>query len=245
MNKIYTQLYTLREETAKDFFGVLDKLAKFGGAGVEFAGYGGISAKEMRSKLDSLGMTGISSHVMLEDLQNNLDAEMEYLHTVGAKYIICPYGVIEDGESAKKYAESFNKIGEKCVKNGFTFGYHNHREEFTVTADGQLPMDILFDNVEPAYMIMQPDLYWIEYMGIDAVGYVLKNVDRCPIIHLKQIENMKSKKSVSADEGIIDFKKLMQAEPNKIYIYEQEVYEEREPNFCIIEEVKKSIEFLR
>ena len=38
--KVGVQMYTLREETAKDFVGALRKVAAEGFAGVEFAGYG-------------------------------------------------------------------------------------------------------------------------------------------------------------------------------------------------------------
>ena len=41
------QLYTLREDTAKDFAGTLQKVAAIGYGSVELAGYGDLSVREL------------------------------------------------------------------------------------------------------------------------------------------------------------------------------------------------------
>ena len=43
---VAVQMYTLREESEKDFAGTLKKVAELGFDGVEFAGYGELSARE-------------------------------------------------------------------------------------------------------------------------------------------------------------------------------------------------------
>ena len=42
--KIALQLYSIKDEMEKDFMGTLEKVAKMGYQGVEFAGYGGYTA---------------------------------------------------------------------------------------------------------------------------------------------------------------------------------------------------------
>src|SRR5512142_3076412 len=59
------QLYTVRDELAKDFPGTLEKVAKMGYAGVEFAGYGGLSASDLKGHLERLGLMPVGSHVGL------------------------------------------------------------------------------------------------------------------------------------------------------------------------------------
>ncbi|MEX2460572.1 MAG: hypothetical protein WD469_04615 [Paenibacillaceae bacterium] len=49
--KVGLQLYTLRDETAKDFIGTLRKVAEIGYEGVEFAGYGGMTAEQLQALL--------------------------------------------------------------------------------------------------------------------------------------------------------------------------------------------------
>ena len=56
MSKISVQLYSCKDATAVDFVGTLEKIAKIGYEGVEFAGYGGLEATEMKETLDRLGL---------------------------------------------------------------------------------------------------------------------------------------------------------------------------------------------
>ncbi len=45
------QLYTVREDAARDFVGTLEQVAEIGYAGVELAGYGPLTPAELRAKL--------------------------------------------------------------------------------------------------------------------------------------------------------------------------------------------------
>ena len=223
MKKINLQLWSIKEDTAADFEGTLEKVAKIGYSGVEFAGFGNISAQRMKTILSNNGLEGISAHVGVDQLNNELDNLLEYLNTIGSKFIVCPFAHIRSIESALTYAESFNRIGEKCKATGITFGYHNHEHEFTLD-NGKYPMNVLFENVEPGKVIMEPDLYWVAYAGIDPMEYIVANKDICPIIHLKQIENMETKANVDAQDGIIDFNKVMSICNTAVFVYEQEEF---------------------
>lgn len=55
------QMFTVRDETAKDFRSVLRKVAELGYEGVEFAGYGDIPPEEMKSLLQELNLKAIGS----------------------------------------------------------------------------------------------------------------------------------------------------------------------------------------
>lgn len=87
--KIGLQLYTVRDNTEKDFEGTLRAVAAMGYEGVEFAGYGGISAEEMKALLTELNLTAIGSHISLEQLENNLEGEIEYLKTIAPAMACC------------------------------------------------------------------------------------------------------------------------------------------------------------
>ncbi len=49
--KVALELYTVRDETARDFTGTLRRVAQIGYPGVEFAGYGNLTAQEMSALL--------------------------------------------------------------------------------------------------------------------------------------------------------------------------------------------------
>lgn len=223
MKPIYAQLWSVRDYTEKDFLGTLKALKAMGYTGVEFAGYGGYSAEAMKQMLEEVGLEAISAHIGLEPLMTNLEGEIAYLKTLGAKYIVCPGAPIESVASALKYAEIFNQIGEKCQAEGLVFGYHNHAHEFKLD-EGQYPLDVLFAHTHPEWVKMQPDLFWVAYAGLDPIAYVVKNKERMPIIHLKQIANLESKENVDAGSGIIDFAQVMALAESATFVYEQEEF---------------------
>jgi sugar phosphate isomerase/epimerase len=167
------QLFSIREETAKDFVGSLEKVAKLGYDAVEFAGYGELSAKEMKSHLDRVGLKVYGSHVGYDRLINNLDEEIEYNLTVNNGYIVLPGYGFENANDFKKLALTLNVIGEKCKKVGIQLCYHNHSHEFK-SFDCKLGMDILLDETEPSYLKAEIDTYWVQYAGINVVEYVGK-----------------------------------------------------------------------
>ena len=223
LNKLSAQLWSVQDYTSKDFFGTLEEMAKIGYTGVEFAGYKDILAKVMNKKLKELNLTALSSHVGIDSLKENLDSELEYLNTLGAKYIVCPSAEINTIESALRHAEIFNKIGEQSAKAGLTFAYHNHAHEFKMD-NGQYPLEVLFNNVDLRYVKQQPDVFWIAYAGLDVNEYMKKNISRCPIVHLKQLENNETKRNVDAGSGIIDFKYIIDLAKDIDFVYEQEEF---------------------
>ncbi|MGN6812570.1 MAG: sugar phosphate isomerase/epimerase, partial [Thermomicrobiales bacterium] len=60
--QIALQLYTVRAETARDFAGTLRALGAMGYRAVEFAGFGNLSAGELRAVLDEAGMRAMGAH---------------------------------------------------------------------------------------------------------------------------------------------------------------------------------------
>ena len=238
LKRLALQMWSVKDYSEKDFLGTIEKVAKMGYTGVEFAGFYDTSAKDVKKKLDELGIEGLSAHVGYDELVNNLDYQIECLNTLNAKHIVCPGAEINNTENALRCAEQFNKIGEKCSKNGLIFAYHNHEFEF-VKDNGKYPMDVLYDNVDTKYVKQQPDVFWIEYAGIDSIEYVSKHMDRISSIHLKQLLDMDSKRNVNAGDGIIDFAKIIDIAKDTDYIYEQEEYEED-----VLECMRKSADFL-
>lgn len=217
--KAALQLYSIRDYTEKDFKGTLRKVAEMGYTGVEFAGYGGLEANELRALLDELKLEAVSSHVSLDAMRDNLDAEIDYLVTLGAKNITCPWGDVSSRENALKLAAELNEYALRCKEKGLTFSYHNHAHEFTAD-NGELPIDIMLDNAPD--VMLEPDLYWVAHAGVDPLEYLKKRIDRCALMHFKQMKDFESKENTTADNGVIDFKAADELNPEIPKIYEQE-----------------------
>ncbi|MBV8818617.1 MAG: hypothetical protein JO022_09695, partial [Acidobacteriaceae bacterium] len=65
---IAVQLFGVRDECEKDLPGVLRQLAKFGYQAVEFAGFYGHSANDVRHMLDDVSLRCCGSHTPLDQL---------------------------------------------------------------------------------------------------------------------------------------------------------------------------------
>src|SRR6476646_2284911 len=84
------QLYTVREEAARDFAGTLEQVAAIGYTAVELAGYGPLTPEEYKKKLDSLGIAVAGSHVALLRQKHDPPALVSECQTLHCPYIVCP-----------------------------------------------------------------------------------------------------------------------------------------------------------
>lgn len=203
------QLYSLRELTREDFSDVLKRVAGIGYTGVEFAGYGGLTASQMSSLLKENGLKSISSHVPLERLINDLDEELSYNREIGTEAIIVPYYPLKTIHETEILAEQLAPIARAVRSAGFTFGYHNHAHEFVKSEDGTVLLDLLMQLTDPTDMVLELDVYWAAYAGVDVLAYMEKQRNRIRLLHLKQMADFESRKCVDLDEGVLDFKEII------------------------------------
>ncbi len=63
MFPVAIQVYSVRDDAAADMMGTLKKIADMGYDGVEFAGFYGYGAEEIRAELDKLGLKAVSSRI--------------------------------------------------------------------------------------------------------------------------------------------------------------------------------------
>lgn len=244
--KIGLQLYTLRELTEKDFFGTLEKVAEIGYEAVEFAGYGGIEAKEMKQKLDQLGLEAVSSHVPMHLLETELERQIEYSLEIGAKFIMCPYldfnTYFGDEDKFKQTLEKLQQIGETLKQHHLQFGYHNHDFEFKKLGDRYV-LDRLYESIPADLLVAELDLYWVKKAGVDPQTYLEQYKGRTPLIHLKDMTGDGREFFAEVGQGIIDYKGILEtASANGVQygIVEQDQCEQPP-----LESVKMSFDYLK
>ncbi len=85
---IALQLYSIREDCAKDLSGCLKAVAKMGYEGVDFAGYYGYDAKEIRKMLDDNGLKVAGAHIGLETL---LGDELKKTSRISSYYLVISF----------------------------------------------------------------------------------------------------------------------------------------------------------
>src|SRR5438132_5842049 len=85
------QLYSVRNECAKDLDGTIAAVAKMGYKAVEFAGYHGRDAKTLRKLLEDAGLKCCGTHIGLATLlADNLPGTVEFNRTLGNRFLIVP-----------------------------------------------------------------------------------------------------------------------------------------------------------
>lgn len=220
------QLYTVRDDMAKDFVGTLRKVAEIGYRAVELAGTGGLSAKDLKALVDELGLKVVGSHIGLEALTDDLAATIEYNVTIGNMFLVCPGIPEERRSSAAAWRETgaiFNGVAKEARKHGLGVAYHNHDREFKVV-DGKPGLDIFLEATDPSLVGVQLDVFWAKYAGVDPAEYMSKHPCRFPLLHLKDM-GPDGKSMTEVGEGIVDFKAifaLAQQAGVHAYIIEQD-----------------------
>ena len=223
------QLYSLREDTAKDFVGVVKAVAAMGYEGVEFAGYGGLTANRLKTLLSDVGLKAAGSHVGFEQLDKELNQVLDFNLALGNHYIVCPaapWELMAEGKADdwKAFAQKMSEIGAQAKDQGLQLAYHNHAWEFK-TLNGKYALDIFFTNVDPDNVVAELDLGWIFHAGVDPVDYLQKYKGRCPLVHVKDFKQDGPQTEVGT--GDVDLAGVVAAAPKvgvEWYIIETEEY---------------------
>ena len=184
---IAVQLYSVRDDCGKDFNAALAAVAKMGAAGVEFAGYynyGG-KAKELRAKLDELGLKAAATHIGTNTLRGDaLSKTIEFHKEIGCKYLIVPGdGDFTNPEKSKALAEFFNETAAKLKPHGMACGYHNHTGEFAKCGDSNHWE--LFAERTSKDVVLQVDCGWAAAAGQDCADLMKRHPGRMKVVHIK------------------------------------------------------------
>jgi len=206
------QLYTLRDIMRDDFTGGLEKVAKIGYDAVEFAGFGGLKAKEVKQRIKDLGLLPAGSHEGFDGLNQDITKRLDFNLEIGNKFLVVPSMPgkwRENGvDGIKAFGEKMNAIGEAAHKVGIHLCYHNHSFEFEMI-DGKSLYDHLFEVTDPNLVKAEVDVYWVKHGGIDPSSLLKKYAGRCPLLHLKDMTAGDNPTFAPVGEGIIDIEGII------------------------------------
>lgn len=225
---IALQLYSVREDCAKDFPGTLKAVAKMGYAGVEFAGYYNNTADQLKKMLAELGLKVAGTHTGIDTLRGEkLQQTIEFHKVLGNKFLTVPSlpdETFTSRDACLAMAEEFNRIAGVLKAQGMFVGYHNHAKEFTNTIDGQTAWDFFFSHTRD--VVMQLDTGNALHGGAKALDILKKFPGRARTVHLKEYSATNDKAVVGA--GDIPWEQVLTAcetlGGTEWYIVEQETY---------------------
>ncbi len=185
------QLYSVRNAMAADFEGTLKAVSEMGYEYVEFAGYFGKSADEIKALLDKYSLKCVSVHHGMDNfyefITENTEENIKFLKTIGVKYYILAWYDVNLLAGSSKWAETLAKMREVAdilAKHGLVFGYHNHDFEFR-TVDGKYIHDHIFDSIDEDKIVPELDTCWVRYAGLDPAEKIRQFRGRVNVVHLK------------------------------------------------------------
>ncbi|MGU3471999.1 sugar phosphate isomerase/epimerase family protein [Paenibacillus sp. D51F] len=242
------QLYTLRDQTEKDFLGTISKVAEMGYEYVEFAGYFNTSAADLKKAMEEAGIKAVSAHVGLsfnepDKIESDLAKQIEFAKEIGLKYIITPWAPLPESPTmadVDSLAATLERAARQVKEAGLMYGYHNHDFEFKMV-DGKPLIDILLEKIPADLMIMEFDLGWVHMGGQSPAEYVKKYAGRTPVIHLKDFGD--GRRDTEVGSGVVDFESVFAIAENagiEYFIVEQEEFASSS-----LESAKLSLEYLR
>lgn len=183
------ELYSVRNELAKDLPGTLRNVAKMGYEVVEFYApyyqWTPEQAKDVRKQLDDLNLKCLSTHNNRSSLESEgLKKAIELNQILGARTIVmASAGRTVTQDDWKKVADILTSAGETLKPLQMRAGYHNHQAEFT-EKDGFRPMPFLAANT-PQNVTLQFDVGTCMEMGYDPIAWINANPGRIRSLHLK------------------------------------------------------------
>ncbi|MGI6202911.1 MAG: sugar phosphate isomerase/epimerase family protein [Eubacteriales bacterium] len=231
------QLYSVRDVTDKNMEYALEKVAEMGYSFVEFAGFFGIPAKEIKRMLDNTGLRVSGTHTGWQEIAFDFEKTVEYHKEIGNENIIIPGADLSDSKKLDDFINVINEFGPKLAEHGINLHYHNHSFEFQPNKDGQIVHEEMQRRSD---ILFQIDTYWAYHAGLDPVELIKRLAHRVRIIHLKD-GNAKGE-GFALGEGTAPVKAVRQA---AIELGMTIVVESETLNPDGLSEVKRCIDFLK
>jgi len=232
-------LYSVRNEMGSNPEETLKAVADDGYKYIEAASYENgkfynMTPEDFKKHIEALGMIPLSTHQSSATL-DNLDEEIAAVKAAGFKYFVIPVPPMGNFKYDPKtkslsmtddlelLAGILTTMGKKCQEAGLELLYHNHNFEFEKNKNGIVPIEYFLENLDPAYVNFEIDLYWTVKAGADPVAYFEKYPGRFKIWHVKDMDDQGRFAPVGT--GIIDFARILEKKEvsgMKYYIVEQD-----------------------
>ncbi len=206
------QLYTLRDDCARDLEGTLAFVARCGFAGVEVAALHDRSAREFRARLDANALAVASLHAMA--LGDAAARSFDDAQALGAPLVVVPFGHPDRFASASSVAalaDELNAASALAKNRGLRLGYHNHFWEWRLLENGRSAFDALVASLDPA-VELELDIYWLKTAGRDPATVVTELGARVTRLHLKDgPADEPESPMVALGDGVVDLRSAMRA----------------------------------
>ena len=184
------QLYSLRDQFAKDVPGSLALARDFGFKYVELAGTYGQTPEQFKQTLAQYGFKPVASHFPYEKYRDDVESIARDAKVLGLEYVGCawiPHQGDFDEQECREAAAVFNRAGEALAKHGLKFFYHVHGYEFQPRGSGTL-FDLMMSETNPKFVSYEMDVLWVVFPGQDPARLLKKYGKRWTLMHMKDLK---------------------------------------------------------
>lgn len=186
--KTALQLYTVRNDIAKDMIGTFHKLSSIGVKVVETAFWPeNVTLQQAAKSLKDAGLSVCSSHTEIP-VGDKKEGVFKIAEAFNTKRVIW-HGWPEDKrysslDGTKELIDIYNEAGAVAKANGLQFGLHNHWWEYRNRVGGRLVYEWLLDGVSKD-IFFEIDTYWVKVAGQDPAAIIKKFGSRAKMLHMK------------------------------------------------------------
>jgi sugar phosphate isomerase/epimerase len=236
---ISVQLYSVRNELAKNMESTLRRLAEIGFTAVEPFGLP-VNAAELKSALLSASLKAPTAHGnVLIGPEAALSAAVE----IGVSTLIDPYQPEErfqNESELKRLADELSNAAELGKKYGIAVGYHNHDHEIRNEIAG-VPALLALAEQTSAEVVFEVDLFWCQVANADVVEILDALKGRVVALHVKDAPlGSGTENQVPAGTGDVPILESLKKVPNARPVLEFDEY-----SGDIFEALASGFEFLK
>jgi sugar phosphate isomerase/epimerase len=192
------QLYSVREDCAKDFPAAIRQVGQMGYDGVEFAGYYDHSAQELAKILKDVGLECFGAHRPLDLMEEHFNQQVDFHMALGCDRIFVPGLPKELHDDPKGVAERIGALAEKLSAHNIMTGYHNHAWELEPPASENFWNK--FAAAAPASVKLELDAGWAQAAGKDPAQVIRDHAGRIASLHAKPHSDSRREAVIGEDE---------------------------------------------
>ena len=243
--QIGLQLFTVREQLARDVPETLARVAAMGYAGVETAFFDEAVPLDTAARaLRAAGLPVFAAHVPLP-LRAGRDFARRTAEAFGCRRVVWHGWPRDDRydnlDSIRRLAADFNAAGANAAADGLTLGIHNHWWECE-PVEGRVPYRVLLEELDPAIFV-EFDAYWARAGGLDPAAFAVDLGARMPLLHLKDGPAVKEepRRMVALGTGALDIPPILRAAGERL---EWAIVELDRTETDVFEAVARSYDYL-
>lgn len=163
----------------------------------------------LKKHLDDFGIQVISSQLKMKTIEADFDIIIKIHQLLNIKYMavsVMPFKRLLFGERGlKTLANELNILGKRTKEEGIQLMFHHHNYEF-IKFKNRLAFDLLLENLNPEYVQILSDTYWVKKGGFNHLEFFKKYAAFIKALHLRGYKNNTDNNLKDSD---IDIKEII------------------------------------